>query len=128
LLGRREGEFVEINKSTKERPFVTYFKNTAIAYGLLIKAIVICFVFLVVGGAMAPLTFIGMMLGMFPNIITAAYSWLITIPLLCLLPLHAMYAFVLIISKKSPDYTKGIYGAVEWVERKKLYDPTYNKR
>jgi len=118
---------VEFTTSITDRPIITYFKNTVIAFGLLLKAIIICIVFLIVGGAMAPLTFIGMMLGMFPNIITAAYSWLITIPLLCLLPLHAMYAFVLIISKRSPDYTKGIYGAVEWVERKRIYDPTYNK-
>jgi len=97
------------------------------AFRLLIKAIVICFVFLGVGGDLAPLVFICIILGMFPNIIPAGFAWVVTIPLLCALPFHAIYALVVVIAGKSPNCTKGIYGAVNWVERNRLYDHTFRK-
>lgn len=118
---------MQLTNLTGDRPFKSILLSTARAFGLLIKAIVICFVFLGVGGALAPFLFIGMILGMFPNIVPAVFSWVVTIPLLFALPFHAIYVLIVVITGKSPDYTKGIYGAVDWVERNRLYDPTFSK-
>ncbi len=109
---------------TTERPLLTFTKKSARALGLLLKAIIICFGFCAIGGGLAPFIFIGMMLGMFPNILKAVFSWVVTVPLLGLLPFHATYALVMVLGGRSPDYTKGVYGAVDWVESNKLYDPT----
>ena len=63
-------------------------------------------------------------MGMIPNMVQAVYSCVITFPLFVALPFYAFYALVLTLSGRTPDYAKGIYGAVSWVERKRIYDPT----
>ena len=99
-------------------------KRTARALGFLLKAFGTSFGLCAIGGAVAPLVALGMMLGMLPNIVKAAFTWLLAAPLLLLLPLHAVYALGVLLSGRSPDYGKGIYGAAEWVEANRLYDPT----
>ena len=113
--------------SGRDKPWAQYFYCTGRAFGLLLKAIFLCFVFLGVGGAVSPLIFIGMILGMFPNILPAVFSWVLTLPLLILLPVHAIIALVLVVAGRSPDYTRGIYGAIDWVERNQLYNPTFDR-
>ena len=102
-----------------------YVQKTARALGLLLKAFFLSFGLCVIGGAVAPLVFIGMILGMLPNILKAVFCWVVALLLLCALPFHAAYALVLILIGRAPDYGEGIYGAADWVETNKLYDPTY---
>ncbi len=109
-------------------PFVTYIKHTARSFGLLLMAVVICLVFLGVGGALAPFVFFGVMTGQFPNIVPAVFSCIVTIPLLLLFPFHALYALGLVLTKRQPNYAVGIYGAAEWVQSNRFYDPTFDKK
>ena len=110
-----------------DKPLLIHLRQTARALGLLLKAFFLSFAFCGIGSAVAPLVFIGMMLGMFPNIVRAALCWIITLPLLCFLPFQATYGLALILRGRTPDYAKGIYGAADWVETNKLYDPSFRK-
>jgi hypothetical protein len=103
-------------------------RRTVRAFWVLVKSIVICILFLGIGGALGPLVLVGMMMGMFPNILHAVFSWLITIPLLVVFFLYSAYAIFRAIMRNPIDYTEGVYGLVEWVEQTRIYDPTFNKK
>jgi hypothetical protein len=111
-----------------KRPLLVWLKKTGLVFDILLKAIFICLAFCGIGAALAPLVFIGLILGMFPNILKAVYSFVITIPMLIALPFHAIYLFLAIILKREPDYSKGVYGVVDWIERNQLYNPSYRKQ
>ncbi len=109
-----------------EGPFFLWFKETGICLGLLLKAILFSIVFLGIGGAVAPLIFVGMILGMFPNILPSVFSMAVTLPLLLLLPFNALLNLIIVLCRKAPNYDGGIYQAVKWVEKRRLYDPFYD--
>ena len=126
-LPRRQS-MISREPTVTENRSTTYLKMTGAALLTILKAVFFPLVFFGAGSAVAPLIFIGMILGMFPNIVVAAVSWFITIPLTCVFPLHATYALVVVLLGKEPDYSKGIYGALQWVESKQLYNPFGKKK
>ena len=105
----------------------TWGRETLTATGMIWKAF-----FRWVGLIIISATGIGfliiLMSGDNKKIVPAFYSILLVIPVLILFHLNAIVYLLLALLGVRPNYNGALYGAVKWIERKKLYDTKSSAR
>ncbi len=106
----------------------TWGRETLVAEGLIWKAFFHWLGLMIVGIAMMPILPFILMAGGAPKIVQAVYSFFIIIPVLILFHLNAVFYFVLALFGVVLNYDGAFYGAVKWIERKKLYEATDTKK
>jgi ankyrin repeat protein len=106
----------------------SWFSETLLALGLLLKASLQSLMFSVFGGVLAPFVLIAMLIGKFPNAVSAVYSAIIIIPLLVIFPFQAIIYLALSLFGRNPNYRMGVYGAAQWIDEVKLSDPTSKRK
>ena len=79
---------------------------------------------MIMGTALMPVLPFLLMLGGAPQIVTAVYSMFIIVPVFVLFQVNAVVYFVLALFGVKLNYNGALYGAVKWIERKKIYQAT----
>ena len=98
--------------------------ETANAEGLVLKAFFNWLGLMIVGTAMMPILPFLLMLGGAPKIVTAVYSFFIIVPVTILFQVNAIVYLILALFGVKLNYDGALYGAVKWIERKKIYKAT----
>ncbi|MBC8869038.1 MAG: hypothetical protein H8E44_06450 [Planctomycetes bacterium] len=92
------------------------------AEGLILRAFLNWLGLMIAGTVALPILPFLLLFGVAPRIVQAVYSAFVIIPVLLLLQLNALLYLILAVCDVSLNYDRAFYGAVKWIEEKKLYD------
>lgn len=67
--------------------------------------------------------FFVLLLKALPNLWRALFSIFVSLPVLLLLPFHAVVAFLLVLVRRRPRYDVGLYAAAQWVNGPPIWNP-----
>ena len=67
--------------------------------------------------------FFVLLLKVLPNLWRAVFSIFVSLPILLLLPFHALGALMLILAHRRPRYDVGLYAAARWVNGPPIWNP-----
>ena len=99
-------------------------RETLQTEGMAMKALFHWLGLVIIGSvAMPVLPFFLLILGFAPKIVRAVYSIFVILTVVLLFQVNAIVYLVVSLFGAEPNYNGALYGAVKWIERKKLYAP-----
>jgi uncharacterized protein YybS (DUF2232 family) len=98
-------------------------RETLQTEGIALKALLYWLGLSLIGSVCMPVLPFLFMFGGATKIVRAVYSIIVIIPVIVLFQVNMIVYLIIALFNVQPNYNGALYGAVKWIERKKIYSP-----